>query len=116
MKIRFQADADFNHIILRAVLRREPAVEFQTSHAAGLARLKDPAVLAVAARENRLLVTHDVKTMPRHFGEFVKDTHSPGVLVVPQRLPVARVAEDLLLIWLATDAEAWYNRIRFLPL
>ena len=64
MKVRFQADADFNHIIRRALLRREPAVDFQTAHAADLAGLEDPDVLAIAARDDRLLVSHDVKTMP----------------------------------------------------
>lgn len=49
MKIRFQADADLNQIILLATIRREPAIDFQTAIAAGLARLKDREVLAMAA-------------------------------------------------------------------
>lgn len=36
MNVRFQADADFNHIIRRALVRREPAVDFQTAPAAKL--------------------------------------------------------------------------------
>jgi len=28
MKVRFQADADLNQIIVQATLRREPAIEF----------------------------------------------------------------------------------------
>lgn len=116
MSIRFQSDADFNHIILRALLRREPAIEFQTAHAAGLVGMEDPEVLALAAREQRLLVTHDLRSMPHHFGDFILDAQSPGVLIVPQQLPIARATEDLLLIWLATDAEEWRNRIDFLPL
>jgi hypothetical protein len=32
MKVRFQADADFSQIIVRAVGRREPAVDFKTAH------------------------------------------------------------------------------------
>jgi hypothetical protein len=41
MKIRFQADADLNQIILLATVRREPTVDFQTASAAGLANLGD---------------------------------------------------------------------------
>ncbi len=116
MKIRFQADADLNQIIVKATLRLEPAIDFQTAHAAGLASLDDPAVLTLAAAQNRVLVSHDRKTMPIHFGQFVLSESSPGLLVVPQRLPISQVAQDLFLIWVASDPEEWINRIRSLPL
>ena len=31
MKIRFQADADLNQVIVKAVQRREPSIVFQTA-------------------------------------------------------------------------------------
>jgi len=116
MNVRFQADADFNHIIRRALVRREPAIDFQTAPAAELEGLADPEVLAIAAQEDRVLVSHDVKTMPQHFADFVAHSRSSGVIIVPQHAPVSRVADDLHLIWRATEAEEWHNRIRFLPL
>ena len=116
MTIRFQADADLNQIILLATIRREPIIDFQTATAAGLAGLSDMEVLNIAARDGRLLITHDQKTMPRHFAEFQMTKTSPGVLVVPQHLSVTDVVEDLLLVWTATEAEEWINRICFLPL
>lgn len=114
--LRFQADADLNQIILNAVVRREPAIDFQTAQAAGLTGLDDPEVLALAAREGRVLASHDQKTMPRHFADFIAMEISPGVLIIPQRLPVAAVIGDLLLIWSTMNAEEWRNSIRFLPL
>ena len=116
MKVRFQADADLNEILVRAVMRREPGVDFQTAPAAGLAGLIDRDVLALAARSGRLLVTHDRKTMPKHFVEFIASQSSAGVLIVPQKLPVTQVVEDLLLIWAVTEAAEWTNRIYSLPL
>jgi hypothetical protein len=116
VRLRFQADADLNQILLHAVIRREPALDFQTAEAAGLAGLRDPAVLALAAREGRVLVAHDQKTMPRHFAAFITTETSPRVLIIPQRLSVAIAAEDFLLIWSSMDAEEWRNTIRFLPL
>ena len=116
MKMRFQADADLNQIIVLATIRREPRIDFPTAEAAGLTGLKDPEVLAVAAREGRVLVSHDQKTMPRHFAEFIPHTPSPGLLLIPQYLPIATAVEDLLLIWFASEAEEWVNRIRYLPL
>jgi len=116
MKIRFQADADLNQIILLATIRREPAIDFQTAMAARLANLSDTDVLAMATREGRVLVTHDHRTMPRHFAKFIMTEISPGLLIIPQHLSGAAAVEDLLLIWFATEAEEWINRICFLPL
>lgn len=116
MKIRFQADADLNQIIVLATIRCEPSIDFLPAEAADLTGLKDPEVLAAATREGRVLVSHDQKTMPRHFAEFITHTPSPGLLLIPQHLPIAATVEDLLLIWFASEAEEWVNRIRYLPL
>ena len=73
-------------------------------------------MLAIAAREGRILLTHDHKTMPRHFGDFIASNSSPGLLVIPQHISPSAAVEDLLLIWAATEAEEWINRICYLPL
>ena len=116
MSIRFQADADLNQLILLAVVRREPTVDFRTAHAASFIGLEDPGVLAFSARDDRLLVTHDHRTMPKHFADFIQRESSPGVLVVPQYLPVSLVADELILLWSVTEPEEWVNRICYLPL
>lgn len=116
MTVQFQADTNLNQIILLAARRREPALDFQTAMEAGLSGVNDPEVLARTAREGRILVTHDRKTMLRHFLTFIATATSAGVLIVPQHLPVTAVVDDILLIWYATEAEEWINQIRFLPL
>lgn len=94
MKVRFQADADLNEILVKALLRREAAIDFQTAQVAELAALTDSQVLAMAAREGRVLVTHDRKTMPKHFTEFIATRQSSGVVIVPQSLPVMEFVDD----------------------
>jgi hypothetical protein len=116
MPIRFQADADLNQIIVSAVLRRAPAIDFRTATTAALAGLRDQDVLALAARDGRILVTHDQSTMPRHFVEYVRLQRSPGLIVVPQDLSVGAAADDLIPIWTATEANEWTDRIAFLPI
>lgn len=116
MRIRFQADADFNQIIVRATLRLEPTIDFQTAPTAGLAGMNDPEVLKLAASQGRILVSHDRKTMPTHFGQFIRAERSPGLLIVSQKLPISQVAQELLLIWVASEPEEWENCIRSLPL
>ena len=116
MKVRFQADADLNLAIVKATLRREPDIDFQTAHVAGLSGLHDRAVLALAAQAGRLLITHDRKTMPRYFADFIMQKTSSGLIVVPQKLPIRVAVDDLLLIWETSDAEEWINQIQSLPL
>ena len=52
MKIRFQADESLSHALIQAVLRLEPSIEFTTAQQAGALGLRDPEVLAVAARQS----------------------------------------------------------------
>jgi hypothetical protein len=116
MKVRFQADADLHQMIVTALVRREPSVDFQTATAASLKGLLDPHVLERAATAGRVLVSHDQSTMPQHFSAFIQNQQSAGLLIVPQHLPYAVVIEELLLIWAASEAEEWINRIAYLPL
>jgi Domain of unknown function (DUF5615) len=117
VKVRFLADADLNKAIVSGVLRSEPSIDFLTAHAAGLRCMIDPKVLALAVGQQRVLVSHDVGTMPAHFREFTKvGNHSAGVFPVPQSLDIGVAIEELLLIWMASEASEWQNRLEWLPL
>jgi hypothetical protein len=116
VSIRYQADADLNQAIVTGVLRREPTIDFQTAFAARLEGVKDPQVLAIAAQQGRVLVSHDRKTMPLEFAEFITSNQSSGVIIVSRKLPIEVIIEELLLIWAASSAEEWVNRIAKLPL
>lgn len=116
MPIRFLADADLNEDIVTGLVRREPRIDFQTARAANLRSLSDPEVLAMAARENRILVTHDRRTMPRHFADFIQYQYSPGVFVIAQSVRVGIAIEALLCVWTVSDSEDWVNLIVSLPL
>ena len=69
MKVSFQADADLKEPIVLAVKRSAPEIDFKTATEANLEGLDDTVVLGIAAQEGRLLVSHDRRTMPYHFGE-----------------------------------------------
>ena len=116
MTLRFQADVNLNESILRVACRREPALDFHTAEAAGLGGLLDPEVLDRAADAGRVLVTHDLQTVPRHFAELMMVRQSAGLLLIPQSLPSAAAVDDLLLIWSTMEAEEWINLVRHLPL
>ena len=114
--IRFLADASLREAIVSGCLRREPAIDFLSANDANLAGVPDLEVLTLAAAEGRILVTSDLKTMPRHFGELLDaGGSSAGVLLVKQRTPVGVVIEALLLVWGVSDADEWKNRILEIP-
>ncbi len=115
MKPRFQADADLNEDIVKGVLRREPVIDFQTATVAGLRGLSDLEVLAFAAEEGRILVSHDRKTMPHTFGKFIQSKASPGLFVISQKTDLLIAIESVLLAWIASDHEEWINRMVAIP-
>lgn len=73
-------------------------------------------MLAIAAQQKRILISHDRRTMPTEFAEFIISNQSLGVIIVSRKLPIEVVIEELLLIWAASSAEEWINRIAKLPL
>src|SRR5215472_2954749 len=100
MVIRFLADADLKQHIVSGCLRIEPSMDFLSANDAGIHGLPDPDVLAVAAEQNRILVTHDFRTMPRHFGTFIESGQScPGIFLVHQRTQLSSAIEAPVLIW-----------------
>jgi hypothetical protein len=116
VKIKSPADADLNQDVVKGVLRREPGIDFRTAVCAGLRGLIDLEVLAFAASEGRVLVSQDRKTIPRAFAEWVSTKSSPRVFIISQKVDLLAAIEDLLLVWAASDAEEWIDRICTLPL
>lgn len=72
---------------------------------ANLEAVPDPEVLAFATQQGRIVVTSDLRTMPRHFGDFL-ETHGQfaGVFLVKQRVPLADLIEPLVLVRAASHA------------
>jgi hypothetical protein len=55
--------------------------------------------------------------MPAHFRAFRNaGKRSAGVFLVAQTLDIGAVIEELLAVWLASDASEWENRLEWLPL
>ncbi|MCC5621727.1 hypothetical protein [Nostoc sp. CHAB 5715] len=54
--------------------------------------------------------------MPSEFAEFIANNQSAGVIIVSRKLAIEVVIEELLVIWSASSAEEWVDRIAKLPL
>lgn len=115
--LRLAADEDFNNRILRGLLRRRPDLDIVRAQDAGLTGRSDAEVLEWAAREGRVLFTHDVTTMRRALDERVAaGLPVAGVFEVGQHTPIAQAIEDILLIAECSLEGEWEGQIRFLPL
>ena len=114
---RFLADNDLMDQIVLGVQRREPALQIIRLRDVGLEKAADAVVLEYAAQTGAIVVSHDVNTMTAAAVDRIEaGREMAGLLLVHQQSPVAATIDDLIVIWIASDAAEWNNDIRFLPL
>ena len=102
---------------MTGVLRREPALEFVRARDVGMSERPDAEVLAYAAGDGFIVVSHDVNTMPSTaYARMSSYQKMPGLLMVKQSDPVGTIISCLIMIWSASEAEEWENQVCFLPL
>ncbi len=83
----------------------------------GLAEADDPAILEWAAKENRVLLTHDVSIMTLYAYERVQaGLPMPGVFEVSRKVPIGRAVEDILILADYSLEGEWQGQVRYLPL
>jgi predicted nuclease of predicted toxin-antitoxin system len=64
--LRLLADENLNQRIMRGLKLRLPDLDHVRAQDVGLKGSPDPDVLSWAAERQLILVTHDLKTLPRH--------------------------------------------------
>ena len=102
---------------MRGLLRRKPELEIVRVQDVGLRGADDPVILEWAANEGRVLLTHDAATMTFFAYERVKDDRQmPGVIEVPDDLPIGAAIEDILLLVEYSDRNEWEGQVLYLPL
>lgn len=115
--IRLAADEDLNGAIVRGVLRRNSAIDLVRVQDAGLSGDSDASVLAWAAAENRVLLTHDVATMTAHaYARIDAGLPMPGLFEISQRVPLGVAISDVLLVAECSRDGEWTGQVRYLPL
>ncbi len=111
------ADENFNGEIVRGLLLRQPDLELVRVQDVGLAGADDPDILAWAAENKRILLTHDRATMPDHAYERVAaEQEMAGVFILNDRMPVGQSIEEILLIAACSEQPEWSGRAVHLPL
>jgi hypothetical protein len=115
--LRLLADENFNNNIVRGLLRRRPTLDIVRVQDTALSGSDDPTLLAWAAAEDRILLTHDVSTITRYAYERVeRGLHMPGVFEVSRAVPLGRAIEDILLLVECSLDNEWEGQVQYLPL
>ena len=113
--LRLAADENVDGRVLRGLTLRIRAVDLVRVQAAGLAGASDPEILAWAAAEDRVLLTHDVHTMTAFAAERLANGEPmPGLVILPQTQAIGPVLDALKELVTLHDAEDLRHRIVYL--
>ena len=94
-----------------------PGLDIVRVQDVGLSGADDPAVLEWAAREGRIVLTHDVSTLVSFaFERIASGRLVPGVFAARSSGPVGSTIEDLVLLAECSVGGEWEGQVRFLPL
>jgi len=76
----------------------------------------DPALLLWTEREQRILVTHDLDTMPTHLADHLAaGRHSPGVFTIRSHSTLPQILIFLRDAAYASEPAEWQDRVQFIP-
>jgi hypothetical protein len=107
------ADENFNHDIVRGLLRKKTDLDIVRVQDVGLRGAEDPVILEWAANEDRLVLTHDAATM----ADYAYERVTRGLrMPVADDLPLGQVIEDLLLLAEYSNKGEWESQVIYLPL
>jgi predicted nuclease of predicted toxin-antitoxin system len=114
-RVKYLFDEDLNGRIVRGVRRRISDLDSTTVQEVDLPEASDPAVLDWAASQDRIVITHDHRTMRTCAEDRLKaGLPMTGLILVRQTAALGQVIDDLVLIAEATTAEEWKGTIVFL--
>ena len=96
--MKFLADENLDNNILRGILRRKPNLDIVRVQDVGLFGKDDPTVLAWAAQDERILLTHDVATVTYYaYERTTKNLKMPGIIEITSSASLGKAIEDILL-------------------
>ena len=115
--LRLLIDENVNHRILRGLNSRLPKLDYVLVRQIGMSGFPDLELLRWAAQENRIIVTHDIKTMVPHAKDCVR-TGEPmaGVIFVPRKMKIGHAISDLEITVDCLSPAELENQIKYLPL
>lgn len=113
--LRLLTDENFNGEIVRGLFRAQADLDVVRVQDVGLLQAEDPSILAWAAENKRVLLTHDRATMPAFAYDRVRAGQPmPGVFVVDDRAAIGQTIDDILLFALYSEESEWEGQVLYL--
>jgi hypothetical protein len=114
--IKLVSDENFDGDILRGLMRRIPELDVRRVQDVGLAQAPDSAILAWAAAEQRILLTHDRQTIPGFaYDRVLAGEFMAGVFLVSDHMPKGLAIDQLLLAIQCLEPEDCKDLIHHFP-
>ncbi len=115
--MRLLADENFNNDIVRGLLFRHPALSIVRAQDVGLTGAEGSDLLAWAAQNDRIVLTHDRATMTDYaYTRVAAGEIMAGVFILNDRFPVGQAVEEILLMDACTEQTEWAGRAVHVPL
>jgi hypothetical protein len=115
--VRFLADHNFDERILRQLASRRPDVSLVRVREIAEIRTPDADLLDWCASHGYVLLTHDISTVPPiAHARIAAGLRMPGVVLVPERMPIGPALDNLLILIGTGDATDLENSTVYLPL
>lgn len=115
--LRLLSDENLNGEIILGLFLRQPNLDLIRVQDVGLIEVEDPVILAWAAENQRIILTHDLATMPDFaYERLVRSEAMLGMFVINDRMPIRQAIDELLLLIDCTEQIEWKNVVLYLPL
>jgi predicted nuclease of predicted toxin-antitoxin system len=115
--LRLLSDENFNGDIIRGLFLRQPNLDLVRVQDVGLQELDDPTILAWAAENNRIVVTHDRATMPDFaYKRLINNKLMTGLFIVSDRISIRQAIDEILLLVTDTKQGEWKGCVLYIPL
>jgi predicted nuclease of predicted toxin-antitoxin system len=115
--LRLATDEHIDRALIRGLLARQPDLDIVRVQQAGLLGADDRDILAWAAAEGRILITHDRNTIPGFVYERIRAGGAmPGVIIVDDQLPLGKAIDELLILAVCSNDEEWRDQIVYVPM
>lgn len=114
---RFLADENFHGDITRGLLRAASDLDLVRVQDVGLQHASDLEILDWAAKEDRIVLTHDRQTMPAFaFQRLTQGRQMSGLFVLDDAMGIGQAIEELRLAIECSAAGEWQGLVVYFPL
>lgn len=115
--LRLLSDEDFNGNVVAGVRRCYPEINVVRAQDVGLCGQADPDILEWAAKDGRILLTNDKRTMIAFAIRRVANGQGmPGVFILRGKTSIRDAIEAVAMLALVSDHAEWDKQIQWLPL